>query len=584
MAGQPKAPFYIAVALVVAGLVGFAIYRADIFAPKAPGPGGNGSGNGAANGGGMTMETATEADTGTVQTTFKEYAFVPSQRLPPVKGTSAYQPLEDNTVRFALNVWAGWGPIILANEGFKAGKVWKAPDGSEFKVELVLIDDPVAMRDAYVGGQIHIGWGTLDMVPLFMEGFVAANDSRIMPRIYQQVDWSNGGDGIVVRSDIKTVADLRGKTVTLAENSPSHYFLLNMLAASNMQYSEINTAPTATAFEAAAAFNTNDDIAAAVSWAPDIYKLAEARGNRMLVTTASANKLIADIWFARADFAKDHPQIIEGLVRGIFDGMAELKNDARKQQCAQLMAEGYSIPATDALAMFADAHSTNWKENEAFFIDSNNPTNFEQVWRNAYRLYRNAGSISHQPVKFDQVMDFSIIQKLGKEEKYANQKDEYRTSIAARSTEEIRAESDQILTNTVVINFYPNSWDLKKTVLREVDGQSTESLYDPNVDFVIDEIGRLAGQFSNARIIIEGHTDSSMQGQIPETMATELSQHRANAVKDAVLVKFPDLEKERFNIQGEGWKVPADPEDPKNHTKNRRVEVKVYTTEAVPQS
>ena len=41
----------------------------------------------------------------------------------------------------------------------------------------------------------------------------------------------------------------------------------------------------------------------------------------MLVTTAQANKLIADVWFARADFAQDHPDIIEGLVRGIFDAM-----------------------------------------------------------------------------------------------------------------------------------------------------------------------------------------------------------------------------------------------------------------------
>ena len=48
-------------------------------------------------------------------------------------------------MRFALNVWAGWGPIILANNGFKPGKVWKTPDGEEFKVERVLIDDPAAM-------------------------------------------------------------------------------------------------------------------------------------------------------------------------------------------------------------------------------------------------------------------------------------------------------------------------------------------------------------------------------------------------------------------------------------------------------
>src|SRR5690606_8699779 len=121
-------------------------------------------------------------------TTVKDYTFRPSERLPDVKGTAAYSPMVDNTVRFALNVCAGCAPIIYANEGFKAGKVWETPDGEEFKVELVLMDDPVGMRDAYSAGSVHIGWATLDMVPLFMEGFVKANDSRVMPRIYQQVD------------------------------------------------------------------------------------------------------------------------------------------------------------------------------------------------------------------------------------------------------------------------------------------------------------------------------------------------------------------------------------------------------------
>ncbi len=62
------------------------------------------------------------------------------------------------------------------------------------------------------------------------------------------------------------------------------------------------------------------------------------QGNKLLVTTAVANKLIADVWFARADFAKDHPEIIEGLVRGIFDAMEELKEDSAKQKVAELMA------------------------------------------------------------------------------------------------------------------------------------------------------------------------------------------------------------------------------------------------------
>ena len=49
------------------------------------------------------------------------------------------------------------------------------------------------------------------------------------------------------------------------------------------------------------------------------------------------------------------------------------------------MAEGYNIPADRRhRSMFGDAHSTNWAENYQFFLNQNNPTNFEHVWRQAY--------------------------------------------------------------------------------------------------------------------------------------------------------------------------------------------------------
>ena len=575
MAGQPKPTFYVALGLVILALVAFAIYRADVVAPKAPQqqPGG-----GAGPIDASQLGQAAEADDAASVTTVSEYQFVPKLTLPEVKGTSAYQPLKDNTVKFALNVWAGWGPIIFANNGFKAGKAWKGADGKDFKVELVLIDNPVAMRDAYAAGEIHIGWATLDMVPLFMDGLVKAGDSRVMPRIYQQVDWSNGGDGIVVRENIKTVADLRGKKIVLAQNSPSQYFALNMLVAGGVQPSEVEMMYTSTAFEAARAFEVQKEIAGAVSWAPDIYNLAEVKGNRMLVTTATANKLIADVWFARADFAKDHPEICEGLVRGIFDAMEALKVQDNKQRCAQLMGEGYSIPASECLAMFGDAHSTNWAENYQFFINRNNPTNFERVWNQAYYLYRRIGAISQEKVPFEQVMDFSIIQKLGQEDKYKSQKSEYEPAFVPKTVQEIKAESEEILTNTVVIHFFPNSWDLYKKVSRQIDGKTVEELYDPLVDMVLEEAAQVTEQFGMARVVIEGHTDASMRGQVPEDLVKELSMNRANAVKEGLVKKFK-LDPNKFSVVGMGWDVPADSTDPNNHAKNRRVEIKVYPAE-----
>jgi hypothetical protein len=298
------------------------------------------------------------------------------------------------------------------------------------------------------------------------------------------------------------------------------------------------------------------------------------------VNSKTANKLIADVWFARADFAKDNPDICEGLVRGIFDGMEAMKTDAGKQQAAALMSKFYNIPAEDCLAMQDDAHNTNFAENKEFFMNQNNPANFERTWSTANYLYRHIAKVS-SPVDFSTVMDFSILQKLAKEPKYSESKNEYAVQFTPKTVQSIKAESGEILTKVVMIHFFPNSYDLFKKMVVNENGKDIEKLYDPNVNFVLEEIGKLAAQFSGGRIVIEGHTDASMKGQVPEAQVKELSSNRANSVKEALIKKFPTLDPKQFSSVGMGWDKPADPNNPLDHAQNRRVEVKVYPLEAV---
>ena len=52
-------------------------------------------------------------------TTVNEYKYVPAERLPPVKGVSAYKwDPNQKVVQFPINVWIGWLPIVAANHGF----------------------------------------------------------------------------------------------------------------------------------------------------------------------------------------------------------------------------------------------------------------------------------------------------------------------------------------------------------------------------------------------------------------------------------------------------------------------------------
>lgn len=509
-------------------------------------------------------------------TTVSEYEYVPAEKLPPVKGTGAYKWNQaDPTVVFPINVWIGWLPIVAANHGFAPNTDSIFYKNYGFKVELKLIDDPVAARDAFAAGESHILWGTLDMIALFAPELM--RDSRTAPRVYQQIDWSNGGDGIVVRSHIKTVADLRGKTIVYAQNSPSEYYFNTLLIAAGIQPREVSVRYTNTAFEASAAYAREASLDGCVSWAPDIYKITDADpASHLLSTTADASKVIADVWAARADFARDHPQVIRGLVEGIFTAMEQLEKDEQfKAQAVKWIAEGYNMPAADIEDMLQDAHSTNFAENVAFFLNRNNPTNFERTWANINAVYGELKKIE-KPVPFDQVMDFSVIKALKDEGKFAHQQDTYTATFVPSDWQKI-AEAP-VLTQVIRIHFPPNVADVRAPLLDASGKAVPGKYYDPNVNETLERVARLAGQYDRAVIKITGHTDDSMRGQVDKSLVQKLSDDRANAVRTELIKKY-GFDEDKFRAEGKAWDVPADRNDPRNHAKNRRVEIAVYPLE-----
>ena len=472
-------------------------------------------------------------------------------------------------------MWIGWLPIVAANHGFAPNEESVFYKKFGFKVNLTLIDDPATARDAFAAGKSHVLWGTLDMMVLFAPQLM--RDSRTAPRIYQQIDWSSGGDGIVVRGDIKSVRDLRGKTIVYAQNSPSQYYVNALLISAGIQPGEVTHKFTNSAFEAAAAFVADSSLDACASWAPDIYNIPEkVPGTRILSTTADANKLIADVWAVRADFAKDHPDIVKGLVIGIFEGMQTVAKNP--DQAAQWMAEGFSMPFDEVKGMMADAHLTNFAENQQFFLNQNNPTNFERTWKAISFVYRELNLIG-SPLRFDQVMDFSVAQAIEKEGLFKEQKDEYTAKFVPQTYSKVTAESP-ILTQTLRINFFPNSFDLDEQARDPYSGALIAGqLYDPSIPTKIEAAARLAGQFDAAVIAVTGHTDASMKGKVPYERVKKLSLDRAEAVKAALIAKFK-FDPNKFVVEGAAWDFPADPETPGDHTKNRRVEISVYQPEA----
>jgi NitT/TauT family transport system substrate-binding protein len=509
-----------------------------------------------------------------------EVSLIGESAIPPVTGVSDYvRPMKDGkmVVQFPINIWPGWAPIIMANGGLEANEASVFNRKYGFYVQLSIVDDPVKARDLFASGHSHILWGTLDMMALFAPEL--AKDSRTIPVIAQQVDWSDGGDGIVARGDIRSINDFRMKAgqrrkVVLAQNSPSHYLIMSLLIDAGIDPAEVDFRWTADAPAAAKIFVQDRSFDAFAGWAPDIYTVSEqVAGTRLVVSTDSANHLIADVWAARNDFYRDHPQVVANLVRGIFEGMDMVRKDVAG--AAQLMSKAYGLPVEDCLGMIGkdggivegDAHLTNYRENANFFLDPMNPSNFEVVWNRASTIYRSLGAIT-VPVPAAKVKAAGILAKMSDEYKDVRDLSQptFRPGALFKTAE---AEAGEILTKSVIISFEAN-----KAVLN--------SEYDAKIPEMLEDIGKMSGTFGNAYIVIEGNTDASRKGVVPADLVRQLSYDRADAVRKAILETYK-FDPNKFRVVGNGWDNPAagmtDPSNVEHNKKNRRVEVKVFPLE-----
>src|SRR6266567_716215 len=121
-------------------------------------------------------------------------------------------------------------------------------------------------------------------------------DSRTVPVVCQQIDFSAGGDGVVSRGGIHNINDFRrsggkSKKVVLAQNSPSHYLIMSLLIDAGIDPGDIDFKWAADAPSAAKIFVQDSSFNAFVGWSPDIYNITDKlkSSTRLVVTTGTAN-------------------------------------------------------------------------------------------------------------------------------------------------------------------------------------------------------------------------------------------------------------------------------------------------------
>ena len=214
----------------------------------------------------------------------------------------------ETALRIGTNVWIGSEPLYLARE---LGKLDPA------SVQLVEYPSASEVLRAYRNQAID------GMVISLDELFGLAEDGYD-PRIILVVDVSNGADVVVGRPGMRSMKDLKGKSVAVESSALGAYVLSRALAVSGMQASDVNVVHLESNEQPGA--YEKGQVDAAVTFDPYRGQFLRAGAATLFDSTQIPGEIV-DLLAVRQSALDRHPKSIQTLLTGWFDALDYLNKD-----------------------------------------------------------------------------------------------------------------------------------------------------------------------------------------------------------------------------------------------------------------
>jgi NitT/TauT family transport system substrate-binding protein len=217
-------------------------------------------------------------------------------------------------INIAISGWTGFAPLVLAKE---AGIF--ARNGLDVTIKKV----PQASR------HLAIASGDVQCAATTVETWVVWNANGVATTQIFQLDKSYGADGMVVRNDIKSIKDVKGKTVAASAPGTAPYFTLswflkkNGLSVKDVKVVNMEPGPAAQAFLA----GQND---VAMTYEPYLSAVrAKPEAGKIIATTLDY-PMVMDTVGCTPEFLAKNPGAAKALARSYFEALEMIKNDQAK--------------------------------------------------------------------------------------------------------------------------------------------------------------------------------------------------------------------------------------------------------------
>ena len=444
------------------------------------------------------------------------------------------------TVKISLDEWIGWQSLIDANGGLKT-----SPDSINAKnginVEYKVINDATDSSSALIAGELDGAGYTVNRYAFLQEKFDNAGVKVVMPFI---TNFSNGGDGIIARADIKSVNDLVGKRVGVPKFSEAQTlveWLLNNSSLTEEEQTQIRNDMVffETADDAAKAFFAGQ-VDAAATWEPYLTDAASSTESRVLFDTSMSTNLILDGIVFNKDFVDKNGEWIKLWILGALEAAYMYKNEfsnIKQMPMFELMDE------QDIVAMADGADLATCSQNVKLLSDS-----AVQMYADMAEVWLTIGENAY-PEKAQEAFTDKFVQELL--EKYPDEGNGNKSFNDDEKTK-VMESPEALLSYRSDIKF-----DLNKAVVKE---ESKEEL---------DNFVEVAKILDGVYIQIEGNAALRAEGVSDEEII-HFSEERAQAVADYFVSKGIDAN--RFIVIGNGDMKYLDSKNPASPV-NRRTEI-----------
>lgn len=184
-------------------------------------------------------------------------------------------------------------------------------------------------------------------------------------------DNSAGGDGMIAQNNIKSIKDLKGKTIGTEIGTIEHFFMLTALKDAGLKESDVQFTNMAVPDAGNALIAGKLD--AAGLWEPFLSKAVQ-KNTHKLVTSAQYPGLIADVLAASEDTANNKKAELQKVVDAWYDGLDYLSK--HHAESVAIMAKKAGISTTELEEGLKGFKLFTPEENLAAFKKGNSYSSF----------------------------------------------------------------------------------------------------------------------------------------------------------------------------------------------------------------